>query len=1154
MANSVVIKGPVVDDWTKAFNKIADSLKKLESVLDKSGDQVAVFDSKFTNTRNFKEFLKLIKELDAVTVSNFGVISKGISQLTRSLSTFLKLDLSGFDTIAPKIRRLIAAFQTGSSGGATGATPGSSVFVLLRSIAKAIDPEDLKSINKFLSVGARVGDVIKTLTSLTSSLSDVDLKSKNIVGLTKEFGAIQPVFKLLRHIVQQISKLGDLKFDPKSIENVLSIIKLFSGGPGKGGKISFAPIINLVKSLSELSKDMPDFRGEVLLNKLRPFAKLDPIFNLIEHIVNRIGRISIKAEQGAGVDRISKLVSTLPKITAVVPQLLKTVRSIPQFRGTVLLNRLRPFAKLDPVFRLISRIATQTSKIANKVQKTQGISNLSKLITAIDKIAGALPKILDLGRVLKPNLLPSVGALKNSLKRMLQIRTFFGVLGLVLKPLSKLAGQTKNTDKIQLVTKAMLDMVKLAEVTKGLEFQKPKGFAAFVKEMVEALNPLKGLNVDKGKVDQLKSAYNSLGSSGGSAKGLGKVQSRVAGIGKTIRDQVIRRIIDNIVDASLQAIGRLKEGIVNFKDTIGRAFTSLARTMSTAGDRLINSGQQLLRNFSLLSIKDAKGTGLALDFDDLSKQMTVFAKNIPLEEAQAFSNEIGIKYPQSANEALQSILNLSKAGQEFASIQNILPSAADLSAISESGDLDKMTKFLISAEASFRNFSTTVEGTFANSEVAANAVFRAANVSTASVDSLVEALVIAAPTANRFNLALDESAAFLTLFEDAGIRGTQAGNLFSTVLNEIAKPKARKELDRLGVAWQNQDGSLRAASQILDDVQKKYAELNLTQVETGESLRELGGDKFGQQGLSIIFGRGGIEEVLESMGDLEDASNSAGSAASTLLESLKGQTQQLGGSFDTLLTKVFLPLLDRFFLPLVKIARIVVDSLLTLPDSIIGIISTGIGLAATFATIAGAALILVGVLSQLAAGFLFLVGGLIVMTGIIPQLILGLAAMSASLLIMLPIILLLAGAFITLSAVVNRVFEEMDDATSPVAIAIARLKGVFENTFKSIERIANVALLAFKEVFGSIFNQGTEDQINSVAKAIDSVSGFLSKFSKTLDGIDTESLVKFFINLRTALVPVLAAVSTISGGIFQTIFGDPGGVAQIEAGASSLRW
>lgn len=164
------------------------------------------------------------------------------------------------------------------------------------------------------------------------------------------------------------------------------------------------------------------------------------------------------------------------------------------------------------------------------------------------------------------------------------------------------------------------------------------------------------------------------------------------------------------------------------------------------------------------------------------------------------------------------ILQLSKAGRELPEIERILPSAADIAALSDTGSIESATQILIGAQAAFQEFGEGIPATFENINVAADIIANTADATTASIESIQEGLANVGPIAAQYGLSFADVNAIIGTFADSNLRGAEAGTALKSALTNLNTDVAKRELARLGISLTDAQGNFRDFNDIILDL------------------------------------------------------------------------------------------------------------------------------------------------------------------------------------------------------------------------------------------------------------------------------------------------------------------------------------------------
>lgn len=245
----------------------------------------------------------------------------------------------------------------------------------------------------------------------------------------------------------------------------------------------------------------------------------------------------------------------------------------------------------------------------------------------------------------------------------------------------------------------------------------------------------------------------------------------------------------------------------------------------------------------------------------------------------------------SANEAADAMVELAKAGIKPADIEaGALKGTLKLAA---AAGTDMATAATIAGNA-LNTFS--LNGKDMNK--VANALAGGANASTASVESLGEALGQVGPGAVNAGLDINETVAALAAFDSAGIKGSDAGTSLKTMLANLAPQtdKAQVAMKRLGIDFVNADGSFKSLTDIAGILQEKLG--GLSEAQRVNALNTLFGSD-ASRAASVLMKEGakGIDKYIKATKDKKAADR----AAEAGMKGLAGAIERAKGAWETFL-------------------------------------------------------------------------------------------------------------------------------------------------------------------------------------------------------------------------------------------------------------
>ncbi|MEC1088798.1 phage tail tape measure protein, partial [Bacillus paralicheniformis] len=272
----------------------------------------------------------------------------------------------------------------------------------------------------------------------------------------------------------------------------------------------------------------------------------------------------------------------------------------------------------------------------------------------------------------------------------------------------------------------------------------------------------------------------------------------------------------NALTQTTQRIKRLEDESRRASATIhrmGQRMNAVGSTMRNVGSSVaITSG--IAFGGLVLPLKDAVQVGM--DFEkQMSKVQAISggtAKDLAKLTEQA--KELGASTSFTASQAAEAQNFLAMTGFKTNEIYGAMPGMLSLAAAGqlELGTAADITSNIMSA------FALKAE----ESAHAADVIAYAASNANTNVEQMGEAMKFLAPNANSLGWGMEESAAAIMAFGDAGLQGTIAGQAFGTSLIRLATParKAQKEIDRLGFEFFDAAGNMKSMPEVIAEMEK----------------------------------------------------------------------------------------------------------------------------------------------------------------------------------------------------------------------------------------------------------------------------------------------------------------------------------------------
>lgn len=277
---------------------------------------------------------------------------------------------------------------------------------------------------------------------------------------------------------------------------------------------------------------------------------------------------------------------------------------------------------------------------------------------------------------------------------------------------------------------------------------------------------------------------------------------------------------------------------------------------------------------------------LLADFDRGMAQVAAItgAAGDELKDLRDAAKEVGATTEFNARQGAEALLALGQAGLSAADSIIALPSTVDLATAAQ---VDLATAATLTTE------SLSIFGLAAGQAGRVADVFAAASArSNASATGLGEAMKMVGPIAAALGMSLEETAAAISVLNNAGIKGSAAGTGLRSVLASLSAPSgvARDAIEGLGLKLED----LNPQTNSLTDIVRKLGAAGL---DAGEAFKI-----FGQEGTPAVLSFIASANSLETMTTgLNDVAGEARKMADVFRDSLGGALDDVSSGVEGLI-------------------------------------------------------------------------------------------------------------------------------------------------------------------------------------------------------------------------------------------------------------
>lgn len=262
--------------------------------------------------------------------------------------------------------------------------------------------------------------------------------------------------------------------------------------------------------------------------------------------------------------------------------------------------------------------------------------------------------------------------------------------------------------------------------------------------------------------------------------------------------------------------GQLREiGNVNLR-AVGEQMKSIGSSMTQVG-----------KNMSMYVTGPlvAVGASAAKNFAEVDKtmQLTNATMGTTKEQAELLDQAMKSAAANSTygmQEAATATLNFARAGLTAEQAAAALAPAMNLAA-GEGGDLDTVSAGLVATINGFH-------GSFDDAAMYADVFANACNNSALDVDSLSNAMSVAAPVFSAAGYSINDAALYMGVMANNGIEADKAANSLKTGMARLLDPakQGAQMMDQLGISIVNSDGTMKDSVQVQQELHDAFSQLS----------------------------------------------------------------------------------------------------------------------------------------------------------------------------------------------------------------------------------------------------------------------------------------------------------------------------------------
>lgn len=592
--------------------------------------------------------------------------------------------------------------------------------------------------------------------------------------------------------------------------------------------------------------------------------------------------------------------------------------------------------------------------------------------------------------------------------------------------------------------------------------------------------------------------------------------------------------LERQIEADNQELKRLTDQMKKFGSVAGQQMKAAGQKMKEFGDKMKAVGQSITSVGKDLTMKVTMplalfGASAVKSFAEVDKIMTLTNATMGNTEAEAKLLSDAMK-DAAANstfgmtDAATATLNFARAGLTAEEAAAALAPAMNLAA-GEGGNLDTVSAGLVATINSFQD-------TFDNASKYADVFANACNNTALDVDSLSEAMSVAAPVFNAAGYSVNDAALYMGVMANAGIKADKAANSLKTGISRLVSPtkEAKTWMDKLGFSITDENGQMKDSVTVQKELHDAFGQLSESeQIAAASAI-------FGKNQMSPWLAL--INTAPEEVDALSTALEQEGTASDMAAQMMSG----FGGSLEKLKSSIDVAKVS-FGEALAPTIQMVSDKIQQLVDWFNSLDSTQQQTIAKIALVVaavGPVLVIIGTVIS-AIGSIISVGGtLLSVLGTV------IATLGGPLTLAIAAVIAIAALVIThwdqvkemASKLATWVVEKWNQLKEGVKTAVENMKNSVKSKWAEIKSAVQEFVTNIK-TFVSESWTAIKEKVSTVMDAIKSTvsskwDAIKSKVSSTLDSIKSTISNKWDA-IKSKLSSVYDSINTMTGGKLDTM-------------------
>lgn len=512
---------------------------------------------------------------------------------------------------------------------------------------------------------------------------------------------------------------------------------------------------------------------------------------------------------------------------------------------------------------------------------------------------------------------------------------------------------------------------------------------------------------------------------------------------------------------------------------VGNAkLTALGEQFKAVGQKMTAVGKELTTKVTLPLA--AVGTVAAKKFAEVDKtmQLTNATMGNSAQEAELLNKAMKSAAASSTygmKDAATATLNFARSGLSAKQAAAALAPAMALAA-GEGGELDTVSAGLVATINGFH-------GSFDDAAKYADVFANACNNSALDVNSLSNAMSVAAPIFSSAGYSVKDAALYMGVMANNGIEADKAANSLKTGLARLVSPakEGAAMMDKLGISVTNSDGTMKDSVQIQKELHDAFSQLSESeQIAAASAI--FGKNQMAPWLALINTAPGDVDALNQALGE----NGTAMEMQAAMMSGFAGSIEQLKSGLDVLLTS-----LGEALAPIIQKVVAGLQVLVNWFNSLSPKMQTVIAVIGVIVAAIGPVLVILGTIASAIGSIITLVGTLGPALGALGGVFAALAGpvgiAIAIIAALIAIGVLLYKNWDTIKAkaleVKNNVVKEWNNLKAQVMAIFNAVKTIAVNAWNTIKSSVVSRATALKNAVVSAFN-GLKSKVASIFNAI----------------------------------------------------------------------